>query len=416
MRFASWTSVLSLGLCAFGASVTLWRRPTVFPPSHPLFWATTATVVALWLVTVVSFAAALRAWPRLSFAMGLVPGVLLMSGSVAGRFVFPMTEGTYFGAPFSVGLLWVVTAYRAFRELGARQRLAVVAASMVWVPLGAVQSMARAPPEVGTAPLLAELPASGARELEGVTVTGDGHVQVACGRGVMTIGTLLRFQDASDDGFWPITRTPTVLRAMEPPALDGPLRRASLSLERIDGGVLIGAATLVPKKTASHLSRYSDVTVTGLTAPSLRFDVTGAVELPLLPFDYPKGRPAHFAALTPEGELVAWRGTSAEKGPFVELARGKVARGAPVTMTLLEEGRPQCSVTWEDFTAQADVTLSPAAGEGVPVNVIQFGRPATDESRVVVIVSLASTGVGQGMETVWHAQGVYRNRVVVSAP
>jgi hypothetical protein len=260
-----------------------------------------------------------------------------------------------------------------------------------------------------------ELPPSRGTQAEGVTVTGDGHVQLACGHGVMTMGTLLRFQDASDDGFWPIARTPTVQRAVEAPALEGPLRRASLSVERVDAGVLIEAATWVPKKTASHLSRYSDVTVTGLNKPSLRFDATGSAELPVVPFDYPKGRPAHFAAMTPSGDFVAWRGTSAEKGPFIELARGKLDRAAPLTMTLLDEGQPQCSVTWQDFAAQADVTLSPAAGEGVPVNVVQFGKPASDESRVVVIVSLASTGVGQGMETVWHAPGVYRNRVLVDA-
>ena len=54
-----------------------------------------------------------------------------------------------------------------------------------------------------------------------------------------------------------------------------------------------------------------------------------------------------------------------------------------------------------------------SCSEGVPVNVVQFGRPASDESRVVVMVSLAATGIGEGLDTVVHAQGVYRNRVLV---
>jgi hypothetical protein len=49
----------------------------------------------------------------------------------------------------------------------------------------------------------------------------------------------------------------------------------------------------------------------------------------------------------------------------------------------------------------------------VPVNVVQFGKPASDESKVVVMVSLAATGIGQGLDTVMHAKGVYRNRVLI---
>ena len=47
------------------------------------------------------------------------------------------------------------------------------------------------------------------------------------------------------------------------------------------------------------------------------------------------------------------------------------------------------------------------------MNVVQFGRPASDEAKVVVLLSLAATGIGEGLDTVMHAKGVYRNRVLI---
>lgn len=416
MRLASWMSVSSVLLCALGASFTLWRAPLVFSPAHPLFWATTGTVVTLWAVTVVGAVGALLGRQALAFLTGLVPGVMLLFGGLVGRFVFERTDGSFFAIPFCIGALWVVTTWRAHRQLTMQARLGGAVVALVFGPLGAMQPMARAPAEVATRPALSALADAGVpSSLEGVLVTGDGHLQFSCGRGLATLGTLLRFQDASDDGFWPITHTPTVERAKALPALEGPLRRAALVVTAVDGGLDVEAQTWVPKPTASHLNRFSDVVVTGLRAPALRFDPTGAQAFPVKAFDYPKGRPAHFAALTKDDAFVVWRGSNAEKGPFVELGRGPLRRGAPLTVTVLDEEQPQCSLTWLDFTAQADVTLSPTAGEGVPVNVVQFGKPANDESKVLLILSLAATGIGAGLETVWHAEGVYRNRVEVRA-
>lgn len=47
------------------------------------------------------------------------------------------------------------------------------------------------------------------------------------------------------------------------------------------------------------------------------------------------------------------------------------------------------------------------------MNVVQFGRPASGEGQVLVITSLAATGIGSGLDTVLYAPGVYRNRVLV---
>ncbi|MBL8920238.1 MAG: hypothetical protein JNJ54_15335 [Myxococcaceae bacterium] len=414
VRFASWMSVTSLTLCALGASMTLWRRPSVFPLTHPLFWATTGTVLAAWLFVAVALAGAVARREALAFVAGLAPGVLLMVGALTGRFSFTATNGSLFGVPFVVGVAWVVTTWRAYRALPPSRRGVLLAVALGVAPLGVVQVRARVPAPAGTRPLLTDLPpASQPAPPPGVTVSPDGALRLACGAGALTLSPLLVFQDASDDGFWPLARTPTTQKATERPLLEGPLRRAALAVSMLDGGVLVDAATLVPKATASHLSRFTDFTVTGLVQPSAAFAATGPTRLPVLPFDYPKGRPAHFGALTASGDFVIWRAADAEKGPFTELARGPLARAAPLAFTLFDGDTPQCRVTWLDFAAQADVSLSPTAGEGVPVNVVQFGRPAQDEATVLVIVSLAATGIGAGLDTVLHAPGVYRNRVLV---
>ena len=409
-------SVTSLTLCALGATSTLWRRVNVFPAEHPLWWATTGTVFAAWLVVALAVMGAVSKRPALTFTVALAPGVMLMSGGLAGRFSFDQTDGTFFGAPFAVGVLWLLTTFRSYRALPTRRRSTLVAVSLLFAPLGVVQIRARVPTPAGSTPALTELPPRLAPPLfpDGVTVSETASLHAPCGHGAVTIAPLLTFQDASDDGFWPMAHTPTTERATERPALDGPLRRASLQLETLDGGaLLLDTATLVPKPTASHLNRYTDVIAVGFGSPRVAFGPTGDSTFAVEPFDYPRGRPAQFGALLSSGDFAILRATNAEKGPFRELARGPLPRGAPLSVTFFDGVTPQCRLTWLDYSAQADVTLSPAAGEGVPVNVVQFGRPASDESRVVVMVSLAATGIGEGLDTVVHAQGVYRNRVLV---
>jgi len=239
------------------------------------------------------------------------------------------------------------------------------------------------------------------------------EVEAPCGRARLTIKPLLRFKDASDDGFWPLTRSPTTTRAVEPPGLSGPLRNASLEVRQVDERTVhLDAATLVPRVIFSHLNTFTELHLTGLNAPSFRFSPTGLQAFAALPFDYPTGRPAQFATLRPEGTFVVYRCTDAEKGPFIELARGPLASTDPVTLTVLDGEAAQCRITFLDFAAQADVQRSPTAGSNIPVNGLQFGTRG-DEPGVLVFVSLAATGIGRGLETVAHAPGVYRNRIHV---
>jgi hypothetical protein len=407
-------SVSSLTLCAAGASWALWRRPGVFPLDDGLFWATTGTVLAAWVAVVAALVAALTARPTLALGVGLMPGVMLLAGGLSGRLVFPSAEAAFFAGPFALGVLWLVTTVRAHRAVTRRGRALALSLSALAAPLGVVQATARAPLPADTRPALEALPDAGPPTAPpGTSLSADGALEAPCGAARLRLRPFVEFTDASEDGFWALRRTPVVEKTTEAPALAGPGRRAALSVTAADGGLVVDAATSVLLDVASHLSRTADVQVSGLVAPHLRFDATGATRYPASTYDYPRGRPVHFATFTGDA-LVVYRATSAEKGPFVELGRGPASRGAPLGITVLEGEVPQCHLAFLDFTAQASTQRSPTAGEGVRVNVVQFGRFRDDAAPLGVVLSLASTGIGSGLETTRHRAGTYRTRVVIT--
>lgn len=408
-RLPPWTSTLSLALCALGASWALWRRPGVYGPDEGLWWATTGTVLAAWLLVLVAFVGALRRRAWWSYLAGLAPGVALVFAGLLGRFVFPRAPAPVFVMPFVLGLAWLLTTVRAFRQLPRRSRVVGLAVALVAAPWGAVQPLARAPGPAGTRPLLTVLPEAS----DAGALSARGTLELDCGGARLSVAPLLEFLDASEDGFWPVASTDLTRALIGRPTLAGPGARARFQANLDGGRGTFEATTLVPSPVASHLNHFTKLVLTGLSAPALRLSPLPE-PLPLLPYDYPSGRPAHFAALTASLDLVAWRASDAEKGPFFELARARVSRETPLTLTFLDGDTPKCRLTFADFFAQADVSRSPTAGEGVPVNVVQFGRSgATGE--VVVFLSLAATGIGAGLETVVHREGVYRNRVRVDA-
>ncbi len=136
----------------------------------------------------------------------------------------------------------------------------------------------------------------------------------------------------------------------------------------------------------------------------------------MLPSDYPTGRPLRSAHLLAGGRFVVVETTTGEKGPFRTLATGPLARGGPLTITVLDDGHPIADVQLLDWAAQASTEPSPTAGWGIPQNAIEFkldgDAPASSAS---IFVTLASTGVGRGFDTVGHAPGTYRSTLRLSA-
>ncbi|MEW5743662.1 MAG: hypothetical protein AB1938_32420 [Myxococcota bacterium] len=229
---------------------------------------------------------------------------------------------------------------------------------------------------------------------------GASVVTTPCGPAHLEISATLTFQDSSRDGFWPLFSRPEPQHG-----------RRALASRPFDGGVEVEALTELPRAVYSHLNTFAEVRVRGLRTPALRFSATGDIVVPSTVFDYPKGRPAHFAFRTAAGDFVVARGADAEKGPFTTLARGRLSSEEALTVTVLEGEQPLCDLTFLDFAAQADTSLSPTAGEGISVNVVQFGRPAKQPDVTVLHLSLAETGIGSGLDAVGHAPGVYVNRL-----
>ncbi len=403
--------MVSLGFLAAAATGAMWRSPGVFPVSSAAFWSSTGLVGATWLLVGVAALAALLPRPALLLAAWWAPAGVLLGLSIAGRVFFPATTPRLWAGGALLGILWALTAVRTFRARSPGGRALAVVGLLLGVPWGVTWATARRPGLPGTRPALATLPAPAVQEpVPGVTLHGA-HVQLPCGAATLELHPLLTFLDSSRDGFWPGV-APTAFEGT--PALEGPRRRASLHVSAVDAGVLLEAATELPVPVHSHLNRFTALWLDGVAQPGVRFAAMGPEVFSLEPFDYPRGRPARFAAWHTTGELRVAQARDAEKGPFTTLARGPLPSGGPLTLELFDGPRHLCTLSFLDFTAQADGSPSPTAGEGVPVNVVQFGVPARAGARPAVHLSLAETGIGAGRDTVTHAPGVYRNRVLVS--
>lgn len=129
-----------------------------------------------------------------------------------------------------------------------------------------------------------------------------------------------------------------------------------------------------------------------------------------------RGRPLRFAYVDDAQVLRMVTATSGEKGPFRHLAAGALPAGEPLVLILRDEQTPMCRLTLADWDAQRGRSLSPTAGWGVPVATLEFARNGEHASSPVEIwISLASTSVGRGFDSVGHAAGTYRNRIRVEA-
>jgi hypothetical protein len=136
------------------------------------------------------------------------------------------------------------------------------------------------------------------------------------------------------------------------------------------------------------------------------------VPIEVLRFDYPVGRPARFAFVEEDRTFRVVEASSGEKGPFRTLARGRLGPEESLTFTLYDQGRAVGRISLADWSSQADTTLSPTAGWGVPVNAIEFSlSDDSASSPASIFVTLAGTSVGRGWDCVGHNPRTYRNRI-----
>jgi hypothetical protein len=176
--------------------------------------------------------------------------------------------------------------------------------------------------------------------------------------------------------------------------------------------VELTAFTRLADAVHSHLNTFTEVTITGHQQLSLRFSPCPDVPIEVRVMEYPRGLPARLAYLDSQGGFHVVQATSGEKGPFHPLASGRLDRGQPLTITVLDRDQPVASLTLLDWSSQASTELSPTAGWGLPQNAIDFSLSDPDPSSpAALFISLASTSVGRGFESVSHTPGTYRNRM-----
>jgi len=452
VRSLFWSAVFTAHL--LGAIGWWWFLPGGFPVDHPRFWANTGFPILFGVVAVLGLAGQMaRQFQMVQFCATVLAAFWTAAG-MATLVLYPASRKSPALLALAVAaLLWLrwrawrkkatnaakVTSTSAPATLSAgAQRLPLGIAVLCGAFLGVAAPWTQRGPVADTHPAVAAFPplpaddraaASPSQGIElcdqMVVTPSTGQFRARLGGLSLEIAPLLSFHSRSPDRFWTLLAKPA--------DRIGPTRRllgrrhsghalslryhsdGSELLEIVcadDGSIDISAHCTLPREVYSHLNSFADLTVYGHQTLSLEFSPCPGVPIEVTPSDYPVGRPRRFAYLSPGGEFRVVEATSGEKGPFRHLASGLLKPGDPLTIMLCDSGRPRCSVTLLDWSAQCSTQLSPAAGWGVPVNAIEFTREGNAPSAPAAIwITLAGTSIGRGFDSVGHAAGVYRNRM-----
>jgi hypothetical protein len=418
-------------LVSLGALAWFWSRaaPRGFPTDHPKFWANEVLPLALFVPCAVGAFAALvdRRHLLLLFAAGVGP--LWLAAAVAGRLLFPVSLSSLFLLPLALGALAAV-AWFAARSGASRfawpWAVASFLAAAAGAALGILFALAQRAPLPGTRPLSDPMPSIPVTPQPPPSVAVRGarldlwhaSLSLPCGGRELEIEPLLRFYGRSPDRFWvrgPRQRPDLVPVAVRPRGeaweikYSGTIERF-LSIAPEGRGFSIEGWARLEAPFYSHLNAFATLRLRGAKHPALLFSPTPARPIDVLFAEYPRGAPQRQAWLEPTGTFRVTQASDADKGPFRTLAEGPLARDAPLSITLLDAQTPLCRVTLEDWPRQLSVDLSPTAGWGAPVNAVEFSLVQGD---VMVILTLAGTSVGRGIDSIGHTAGVYRNRLRV---
>lgn len=399
--------------------VALVLLPRGFALTNVHLWSNTV-VPAVWVI------AAVAASVRLFFRRDSAPVCALAAAAAggwtvavfAGAFLFPTSMTiSRCAPPMAVAIVLLGLAW------WAREKIAVtVTALVVGGVVGCVVVFAQRAPSPSTRPsggTLAEVRGEAASD-EAAT----GQIIVPCGGGKLRLNPLLSFQSRSPDATWVILATPEELRerrvlthyAKTPNGFrasytdDGD---STLVAAKDKGGALdIDALTRLSSPVYSHLNSWT--TIHFAFDATLSFGPTGATRFPVEPADYPDGRPTQLAYLAEDLTFHVARARDVEKGPFSELASGRLTRDESLTIEIRprDEKSKGCRLVFKDWSAQLSTEESPTAGWGVPQNSVQF---FSRDGESLIVVALAETGLGRGFDTVGHAAGTYRNRVRIEA-
>lgn len=421
------------------AILAWWILPGGFSWEHPRFWT---NLVLPWIVVAVVGAGMVGVWRKNGLTCQLAAvfiATFWTSALITGAIIYPISISRI-GLPAMVvaALFWAACLASCRRNWSWRWPAPVGFAAGVL--LGAFVPVAERAPVPDTTPLNDSVAwheeCLGARPAESLVRINDSvslsppgaDVEARFGRMTVSVRPFLEFESVSPDGCWTIF-TPPLYRPHSRLKLAGtrggaagwyhyqsPFVEHLLHVESTAGGsgVLVEAFNRLAQPVYSHLNSFCELTISGHRRITLSFSPCEKSRIEVLPTDYPVGRPARFAYVDAAGWFRIVEAQNAEKGPFRTLDHGDLGE-APLRITIYDEDRAVCRLGIDDWARQAGRILSPTAGWGVPVNALEFRRLDDHPTAAVWIwMSLSSTSIGRGWDSVGHASGIYRNRLSIS--
>ncbi len=438
-----------------------WLMPGGFPANHARFWINSVFPFVVIAVCLACLWAERRGNATLRMATAITIPAFWLAATLTAGILFPVSARRFLPPALICVAVICVIFWVSFRRLNLSWKVTAIAVvpaiasaiGFVWAQRGgepdtAPVNVAMPQFEHNVDSRLMQIPV---RLADHITVqTASGHVVIRhetlrgttddktdlpnrtkhSGRSYsIDIEPLLTFESRSPDRFWTIL-APKQYR-------DGPLRQLK-SLRQDDGdllalyendtrsvlhvsasangdGTTIDAMTQLDKPIYSHLNSFVAFTVSGCLKPALGFSPCQGLRVDVEPSDYPFGRPLRLAYFDGSDIFHVAQAKSGEKGPFAEFGSGSLPRGAPLILTLFDDGQPVCQITLDDWSSQAGHGLSPTAGWGLPMNAIEFSQLGDDSGigPIAIWVTLAGTSVGRGWDSVGHAAGTYRNRIQI---
>jgi hypothetical protein len=422
-------------LQVLAAAGVWWLMPGGFPVDHPRFWVNRVLPVTVAAFAIAVIVLAYRKQWRTVTALLLCTPITMLAAAISGAAVFPISgrkPGVVVGV-FTV-VLFLAIRRRMLDWWPPRKWLAIGA--VVPLMIGIALPLSQRSPLPDTRPIGPETALPEVRPVDtmlpnvpvGRARVGPSAGLVSIPAGPLAIGIrpLLTFTSRSPDRCWTIF-SPRRFRE-HPYRLFAGIETSDhgVSMRYLDDGystlevtqnpkqshLAMTATTILPRAVYSHLNAFTYISVGGHKKLSLVFSGAPTTPIDVTYREYPFGRPMRSAHLAADGTFRIVEGSSGEKGPFRILASGRLGRDEPLTIEIRDQGVPVAALKLHDFASQAGVQLSPTAGWGLPVNSIDFMLESPgDGSMASIWVSLASTGVGRGYDSVGHTAGTYRNRI-----
>jgi hypothetical protein len=432
------------------AALWWWLTPGGFPLGHSRFFANRVAPITVLILAIAALWALHRDRAELlRYLLPIWPAAWAAT-ALAGRLLFPISLALAWLVPLAVAAMMALAAIPVFKrsgaslgitpirrvgQLGSIAASAIAASGLVLAqraPVASTQPANCSFPELESA-LTRPMIQPGAVRLgnKALIQTSDGSITVPVAEMTLIIEPILTFSSQSPDGCPVVLVRPSDRAGPEPRFRQGhrgALRSVALFYNVASQGpaflrafvgpagrsLVVEALTQLDRAVYSHLNSFCELEIRRHRKLSLEFSPCPRVPIEVRRFDYPFGRPARFAYLDSQDRFYVVEAESGEMGPFHTLARGRLKRDEPLSITMFDEARPRAKITLEDWAPQSDTTLSPTAGWGVPVNAIEFSLSGdAPQSPASIFVTLAGTSVGRGWECVGHVAGTYRNRIVI---